>query len=382
MHYDVVISGTGLFTPPEKITNEELVQSYNTYADQYNKTHAAAISAGQAEALDHSDADFIVKASGIRSRFTMDKKNVLNPDIMMPQIPERANEALSVVAEMAVAACRQAMEQAGKEASDIDAVLYACSAAQRPYPAMAVEIQDHLGIDGFGFDMNVACSSATFAVQTAADMIRAGRARAVLVTNPEFASAHMNFRDRDSHFIFGDVATAILLERKEGCTAKDQFEVISTKLKTSYSNNIRNNFGFVNRCEVANDHAESTESGDKSDRLFVQQGRKVFREVTPMVAAMIKDHLQSLDLSPDDIRRFWLHQANIHMNEMIGKTLLGDRMSADTAPIILDEYANTAAAGSIIAFHKHNQDIKSGDLGLICSFGAGYSIGSVVVRKV
>jgi beta-ketodecanoyl-[acyl-carrier-protein] synthase len=69
------------------------------------------------------------------------------------------------------------------------------------------------------------------------------------------------------------------------------------------------------------------------------------------------------------------------MNQLIGRRLLGHEASADEAPVILDEFANTASAGSIIAFHRHHADLKAGDVGVICSFGAGYSIGSVVVRK-
>lgn len=81
------------------------------------------------------------------------------------------------------------------------------------------------------------------------------------------------------------------------------------------------------------------------------------------------------------MRRFWLHQANLGMNQLIGKRLLGRDATADDAPVILDEFANTASAGSIIAFHRHRGDLRPGDLGVICSFGAGYSIGSVAVRK-
>jgi beta-ketodecanoyl-[acyl-carrier-protein] synthase len=94
--------------------------------------------------------------------------------------------------------------------------------------------------------MNVACSSATFGIQTAADFIRAGNAKSVLVVNPEICSGHLNWRDRDSHFIFGDVATAILVEAQDIAPAQ-HWELLGTKLKTVYSNNIRNNFGFLNR---------------------------------------------------------------------------------------------------------------------------------------
>ena len=114
----------------------------------------------------------------------------------------------------------------------------------------------------------------------------------------------------------------------------------------------------------------------------MQEGLKVFKEVVPMVSDLILEHLQILALRPADLKRLWLHQANIHMNELIGKKVLGRDPLTDEAPVILDEYANTSSAGSIIAFHKYNQDLKSGDLGVICSFGAGYSIGSVIVRKI
>jgi beta-ketodecanoyl-[acyl-carrier-protein] synthase len=243
---------------------------------------------------------------------------------------------------------------------------------QRAYPAMAVEIQNALGINGFGFDMNVACSSATFGVQAAADMIRAGNARALLVVNPEICSGHLNWRDRDSHFIFGDVATAILLERRED--ANGGWEILATRLLTQFSNNIRNNFGFLNR--------GAPEGVGKPDKLFVQEGRKVFKEVVPMVAELIVTHLQDTGHDPKALKRLWLHQANINMNDFIARKVLGRDPHPGEAPNILDEYANTSSAGSIISFHKYNEDLKSGDLGLICSFGAGYSAGSVIVRKM
>ena len=100
-----------------------------------------------------------------------------------------------------------------------------------------------------------------------------------------------------------------------------------------------------------------------------------------MVAETIMGHLDSLGLTPDQLKRMWLHQANLNMNQLIARRVLGRDASEEEAPVILNEYANTSSAGSIIAFHRHKADLKGGDLGVICSFGAGYSIGSVVVRK-
>jgi beta-ketodecanoyl-[acyl-carrier-protein] synthase len=204
-------------------------------------------------------------------------------------------------------------------------------------------------------------------------MVRSGTAKRVLMVNPEICSGHLNFRDRDSHFIFGDVCTAVIMEDSELATNKQGFEIIDTRLMTKFSNNIRNNFGFLNRT-----HPETVNADDK---LFIQEGRKVFREVSPLVANMISEHLADNKLDIDGLRRIWLHQANRNMNEFIARKVYGRDPSFDEQPTVLDEYANTSSAGSIIAFHKHKDDFKSGELGVICSFGAGYSAGSVIVRK-
>lgn len=368
-----VISSTGLFTPPDIISNEELVASFNAYADRYNAAHP------DAEPLTHSSVDFVEKASGIKSRHVIDKRAIVDPDVMEPRYPERPNDQISLMAEIGVAACRDALQSAGRDIRDVDAVLCAASNMQRAYPAMAVEIQHELGMQrGFGFDMNVACSSATFGIQTAADYIRSGNARSVLVVNPEITSGHLNWRDRDSHFIFGDVATAILIEAKDLAPAQ-HWEILGTRLKTQFSNNIRNNFGFLNR---AAGEGPIDQSGPRNHKLFVQEGRKVFKEVVPMVGQMITEHAESLGLSGSDLRRMWLHQANTGMNRLIAQRVLGHEASEDESPTVLDTYANTSSAGSIIAFHKHNQDLDAGDIGLICSFGAGYSAGSVFLRKI
>ena len=370
----VVISGTGLYTPPYSISNEELVACFNAYAAQFNAEHDAAIAAGSVRAIEASSVGFIEKASGIKARFVMEKAGILDPLRMVSRIAERADDALSLQAEMAVAAARQALARAGRTAADIDMVLVACSNMQRAYPAIAVEVQHALGIDGYGFDMNVACSSATFGIQTAAAAIQSGQARAVLVVNPEITSGHLNWRDRDSHFIFGDAATAIVIEAKDAATSPHQFEILQSKLKTSFSNNIRNNFGFLNRFDEAGAGAP--------DKLFRQQGRKVFKDVCPMAADMIKAGIASAGLELAQVSRYWLHQANLNMNLLITRLVLGRDAGPLEAPVILDTYANTSSAGSIIAFHQYQDDMAAGALGVICSFGAGYSIGCVVLRKV
>ena len=325
------------------------------------------------------DEEFIVKASGIESRYVMEKTGVLDPDRMRPRLETRSEDQLGIQAEMALPAIRDALAQAGRVDTDVDAVIVGCSNLQRAYPAVAVEIQDALGAKGWGYDMNVACSSATFSMQAAVDALRNGSANCVVVVNPEITSGHNNFELRDFHFIFGDACTALVLERTDDAEAdgfgdrSHRWEVLGTKLATQFSNNIRNDFGFLNSSEV--------DDREPHEVIFRQNGQMVFREVCPLVVAHITDHLELLELDAAGVRRFWLHQANLKMNQLIAKGVLERVPNDDEAPVILNEYANTSSAGSVIAFHKHRADLNAGDLGVICSFGAGYSVGSVIVRK-
>ena len=370
----VVVSGTGVFTPPETISNAELVESFNRYVDDFNRENEQAIIAGELEPLAYSSEEFIYKASGIENRYVVNKSGVLDPSRLCPFIPERDDEERSVQCEMAVSAAIEALAQANKSAADIDAVIVACSNPQRAYPAVSIEIQDALGIQGFGFDMNVACSSATFALQIARDAILSGSAKAVLVVNPEICSGHVAWQDRDCHFIFGDVCTALVVEAADSSTSDENWEIVSTRLQTRFSNNIRNNFGFLNRCD---------ESGvGARDKLFRQNGRKVFKEVVPLVAELITVHLADEAIELSSLKRMWLHQANLSMNLLIAKKVLGRDPATEEAPVILNEYANTSSAGSVIAFHKHRGGMAANDIGVICSFGAGYSAGSIIVKRL
>ena len=140
------IAATGLYVPPNSISNAELVGAFNTYVERFNAENAAAIAASQIAPLLPSSVEFIEKASGIKSRYVMDKTGMLDPAVMRPIIPERPNEEISILAEMAVAAAQDALESWGGRSSEIDAVICAASNMQRAYPAIAVEVQNALGI--------------------------------------------------------------------------------------------------------------------------------------------------------------------------------------------------------------------------------------------
>ena len=368
-----VLSGSGLFTPEHSISNAELVESHVASVERYNREHAAEIERGEVEARVPSSERFIVKASGIHHRRVLDRTGVLDPERLRPRLPRRDADEMSIQCEISLVAIREALSQAAREAAEVDAVLVACSNLQRPYPAVAVEVQSALGARGWAYDLNVACSSATFGIQAAVDAIANGSARCVVVVNPEITSGHNNFAIRDSHFIFGDACTAVVIEPRETCRSAGGFDVLSTRLETHYSNNIRNDFGFLNSSE------EPPRSPD--ELLFRQNGRQVVKEVCPLVAEHISRHLEETGLTAADLGRMWLHQANLAMNQQIARRVLGRDPKPDEAPVILDTYANTSSAGSVIAFHEHSADLAPGQIGMLCSFGAGYSIGSALLRK-
>ena len=370
---DIVITGTGLFTPPYSITNAELAASLSIAVNAWNEEHAVEIERGELVGRTLPDPEFIERASGIASRYVMEKTGILDPERLRPHLPTRTEDELGLQAEMALPAIHEALAQAGRRADEVDCLIVGCSNLQRAYPAVAIEIQHALGAGGWAYDMNVACSSATFSMQAGIDALKNGSADCVVVVHPEITSGHNNFALRDHHFIFGDACTAMVLERADDAVAPEQWDVLGHRLVTKFSNSIRNDFGFLNP-------SEDTER-DPFELVFRQRGQQVFKEVVPMVVAHIDDQLQRTNLTATDIRRFWLHQANLKMNQLIAKHVLGRLPTDDEAPVILDRFANTSSAGSVIAFHLHRDDLLSGDIGVICSFGAGYSIGSVVVRK-
>jgi len=353
----IAISGTGLYVPPDRITNVELVEAYNEYVRAHNAAHEADIDAGRMHAQLKSSDEFIYKASGIRNRHVVAKNGMLDPEIMCPRLPERPNGEIALSAEMGIAAAKQALESAGRRPQDVDGVICAASIFQR-----------------FGYDMMAGCSSATFALQSAADMVAQGHGRAILCINPEINTMHLNLRDRETHFIFGDAATACLLEPAQAADGANAWEMVSTRLKSVYSNNIRNNFGSMNRFDP--------ETQFNDDKLITQSGRKVFKEVVPMVAEFMLEHLGQQNIAPSQLKRLWLHQANINMNRLIATKVLGHEPTRHEAPNVLEEYGNTSSAGSLVAFHEHSADLAKGDLGHLCSFGAGYTAGSIILRKL
>lgn len=366
------ITGAGVWHPEARIDNAELCEAFNVWARRENEAHAADIAAGTFTPIRESTPEFIEKASGIKSRYVLDKTGILDPDRMVPNLPDRRDDELSYQAELAVHAARKALAAAGKEPKDVDLVVLGASNLQRLYPALSIEVLDALGGSGYGVDIALGCSSATMAITMCSEAVQLGKARCAVAVAPELISGFINYRDRDQHFIFGDASVAAVVQPMADARP-GAFEIISTKAAARFSSNIRNNGGYLNRCDPTRQFA--------ADKLFYQQGRRVFKDVVPMASKFIAEHLASAGIAPTDIRRYWLHQANSNMNDLVATRLLGHSPSFEEAPLILADLANTASAGSVIAFARHHDDLPAGSLGVMASFGAGYSLGSLILRR-
>ena len=179
-------------------------------------------------------------------------------------------------------------------------------------------MQNALGIKGFGFDMLAACSSATFGIQVGADMIAQGTPARSSCINPEVCTSHLNLRDRETHFIFGDAATACVLEPRAACRRRQQLGDRQHAVGIA-----------ISRTTSATISDRSTASIPSTigtpDKLITQKGRKVFKEVVPMVANFMQKHLEDMGIKPSELKRLWLHQANINMNDLIAPQSAGPR---------------------------------------------------------
>jgi beta-ketodecanoyl-[acyl-carrier-protein] synthase len=360
------ITGHGVWHPDNVLTNDDLVVAFNEFVRRHNEAHPD-------KPLKESSSEFIVKASGIKHRYVHDLTGLLDPERMCPNIPDRPETVISCQAEYSVNAAKRALAAAGRTGEDIDLVVLGASNLQRLYPAISIEVQEAIGARGWALDMSLGCSAATGATIIASQAIQSGSATCALVVVPELTTPHMNWRERDSHFIFGDASVALVVEKADRAKA-GSWEILSTKMMSKWSPTaIRNNRGYL---DVADPSTMNSDS-----KLFHQQGRKVFKDVVPLAAKFIKEHLESQGLTPAQIGRYWLHQANEKLNSLVAEYVLGRPATRAESPIILDEYGNTASAGSLIAFSLNSDDLAAGTYGMMCSFGAGYSLGSLLLQR-
>ncbi|MFT8325716.1 beta-ketoacyl-ACP synthase III [Gluconobacter oxydans] len=264
---------------------------------------------------------------------------------------------------MAAEAARQALEYAGVDASQVDAVLVATATPDQVFPAVAVQVQARLGMTaGFGFDISAACSGFVYALATATALMQSGQAKKVLVIGSEVFSRLLDWTDRSTCVLFGDGAGAVLLETGAG----EGEGVLSTHL---HSDGRTGDILYV-------DGAAGCPSTSQHLRM---QGREVFRHAVVKLSQAVDEALEANGLTGQDIQWMVPHQANLRIIDGMAKKLA---LPADRVVVTVDRHANTSAASIPLALNEAVRDgrVRKGDLVLMEALGGGLTWGSALIR--
>jgi len=321
--YRSVVRGVGSYLPARTLTNAEL-----------------------ATMVDTSD-DWIVQRTGIRERHVAGKD-------------EKTSD-------LAIAAAKAALANAGLTAADIDLIVLATSTPDLTFPATATTVQAALGITrGAAFDLQAVCSGFVFAISTADKYLRAGDFERALVIGAETFSRILDWEDRTTCVLFGDGAGAVVLERSEQPGTRDDRGILVSKLRSD---------------------------GRHKEKLFVDggpgstgtvghlrmEGKEVFRHAVGMITDVIEDAYAATGYSSEDIDWFVPHQANLRIIDGSAKKL---KIAPNKVVVTVDKHGNTSAASIPLALSVAVNDgrIKKGDLVLLEAMGGGFTWGSALLR--
>ncbi len=321
--YRSVVRGVGSYLPARTLTNAELAQMVDT-----------------------SD-EWIVQRTGIRERHIAAKG-------------EKTSD-------LAVAAAKAALGNAGMSAADIDLILVATSTPDLTFPATATTVQAELGITrGAAFDLQAVCSGFVYAMATADQYLRSGDFTRALVIGAETFSRILDWNDRTTCVLFGDGAGAVVLERSEQPGKRDDRGILVSKLRSD---------------------------GRHREKLFVDggpgstgtvghlrmEGKEVFRHAVGMITDVIEDAYAATGYSSDDIDWFVPHQANLRIIDGSARKL---KIAPNKVVVTVDKHGNTSAASIPLALSSAVSDgrIKRGDLVLLEAMGGGFTWGSTLLR--
>jgi len=323
-----VILGTGSYAPERVLTNEDL-----------------------AKMVDTSD-EWIRARSGIRER------RIAAPD-----------EATS---DLAVAAARRALEDAGVPASEIDLVLVATVTPDSPMPSTACIVQHKLGVPTTAacFDLNAACSGFIYALDTACAMLSSGRYKKALVIGAEKLSSVVNWQDRGTCLLFGDGAGAAVV----GLSDTPDIGLMGTLLGA-----LGEDTDLLCIPAGGSRMPTSAESMARGDQFIKMKGKEVFKLAVRVMEEAARDILEQHGLAATQIGLVIPHQANLRIIDAIAQYL---ELPVERFFVNVDRYGNTSAASIPIAMDEARKAgrIQPGDITLLVAFGAGLTYGSALIR--
>lgn len=267
---------------------------------------------------------------------------------------------------MASAAARKALEAAGREVSDVDAIIVATSTPDLTFPSAATMVQAELGMtSGFAFDVQAVCAGFVYALANANALIVSGQARNVLVIGAETFSRIMDWTDRSTCVLFGDGAGALLLEAQEGKGSPEDRGILATDL---------NSDGRYRDLLYVDGGVSTGTTG-----YLRMQGNQVFRHAVEKLAATANTAMERAGISADDVDWIVPHQANIRIIQGTAKKL---NLPMERVVVTVQDHGNTSAASIPLALSvgRERGQIKEGDLIVTEAIGGGLAWGSVVLR--
>ncbi len=322
------ITALGTYVPPRLLTNQDL------------------------EKMVETTNDWILERTGIRERHIVDK-GVASSDL-------------------AVEAIKQLFQRRGIAPTEIEAIVVATVTPDMLFPSTACLIQDKLGCKGaWGFDVSAACSGFVYALQIAAQFIRTGEHKKVLAVGADVMSSIINYEDRATCVIFGDGAGAVLLEpaaEGDACVLIDYLHEIDGS-----------GAGSLYMPAGGSKLPPSHETVEKKLHYVHQEGQSVFRYAVKKMAEASEKILTRNGLTGKDIDVFIPHQANRRII-MSAAERLG--MPSEKVIINIDEFGNTTAATIPLAMETARKQgkLKKGSLALLVSVGAGFTMGTTLLR--
>lgn len=267
---------------------------------------------------------------------------------------------------MASAAARKALEDAGRDVSDVDAIVVATSTPDLTFPSAATMVQAELGMtSGFAFDVQAVCAGFVYALANANALIVSGQARNVLVIGAETFSRIMDWTDRSTCVLFGDGAGALLLEAQEGTDSPSDRGILATDL---------NSDGRYRDLLYVDGGVSTGTTG-----YLRMQGNQVFRHAVEKLAATANTAMDRAGVSAEDVDWIVPHQANIRIIQGTAKKL---NLPMERVVVTVQDHGNTSAASIPLALSvgRERGQIKQGDLIVTEAIGGGLAWGSVVLR--
>lgn len=270
-------------------------------------------------------------------------------------------------ADLAEAAARRALDDAGITPDDLDLIILATSTPNNTFPATAVEVQHRLGMrHGAAFDTQAVCSGFVFAMTTADQYIRTGQAKRVLVIGAETFSRILDWEDRTTCVLFGDGAGAFVMEGQPASGDNKDRGILTCHLRSD-------------GCHKEKLFVDGGPSSTQTVGFLRMEGKEVFRHAVGMITDVIEDAYTAADITSADLDWFVPHQANKRIIDASAKKLGIDPGKVVTT---VDMHGNTSAASIPLAFDVAKRDgrIKKGDLVMLEAMGGGFTWGSVLLR--